>query len=164
MKKLFCLISLVVSISTYCQSTEAGKRQNDVFQSLQPSFFAIVVKDIEQSIEWYNNNLGFELANKTESKERGFVIANMTSSITQLELIELKGSMSLSEASKLSGASKLEGLFKIGFKTSFFDDYVQLLKKNNVNFHGDVVNDPNSGLRMVIIKDPDGTRIQLFEK
>ena len=126
-------------------------------------FFAIVVKDIEQSIDWYNNNLGFELADKTESKESGFVIANMTSSNTQLELIELKGSMSLSEASKLSGASKLEGLFKIGFKTSFFDDFVQLLKKNNVNFHGDVVNDPNSGLRMVIIKDPDGNRIQLFE-
>ena len=45
-----------------------------------------------------------------------------------------------------------------------FDDWVDTLKHAKVEFYGDVVTDELSGKRMLLIKDPDGNRIQLFEK
>lgn len=45
-----------------------------------------------------------------------------------------------------------------------FDQWVASLQKSGVEFHGKVVGDPLTKQKMVIIKDPDGNRIQLFSE
>ena len=44
-----------------------------------------------------------------------------------------------------------------------FDTWVARLKATGVEFQGDVVIDKTSGKKMLVVKDPDGNRIQLFE-
>ncbi|MBO6524105.1 MAG: VOC family protein [Balneolaceae bacterium] len=51
----------------------------------------------------------------------------------------------------------------MGFKIQNFDSWVKYLREKQVSFRGDVVNDPISGKKMVVVLDPDGNRIQFFE-
>ena len=50
-----------------------------------------------------------------------------------------------------------------GFSVQNFDSRVKQLTSNGVVFQGKVVTDSKTLNRMVIVLDPDGNRIQLFE-
>ncbi len=138
--------------------------QTENTQSFQPYFTAIIVSDINTSIDWYSKNLGLVVLNKMENEERGFKQANLKGEGAILELIELKGTMSPKEAMEGKPKARIEGLFKVGYSVADFDKTVEQFKLSKVDFHGDVVQDPNTGQRMVILKDPDGNRIQIFER
>ncbi len=45
-----------------------------------------------------------------------------------------------------------------------FEKWIDHLTNEKVDFYGSVVTDDTTGKRMVIITDPDGNRIQIFEK
>lgn len=128
-------------------------------------FSAIIVNDINISIRWYEEAFGFEVINKIESAERGFKQANLKAGNILIELIELESSIS-SQAilDSFSGKTKIDGFFKFGIQISEFDKWTEYLASSNIEFHGSVVTDPATGLRMLIVMDPDGNRIQLFEK
>ncbi len=129
------------------------------------SFSAIIVKDMTRSKSWYEKVLGFKVLTETENTERGIKIVNLENSMIQLELIELANTTSLDQVlAGLPKGSRLSGFFKFGFKVAGFDRWVAYLKETDANNLGRVVNDPVSGKRMLILKDPDGNRIQLFEK
>ena len=131
--------------------------------NLEAYFSAFIVKDIDQSIDWYSKNLGFEVLDKTENEAYGFSQANLKRGSIAIELIEIKNSINPAEVvPNFNKKTKVQGIFKVGFLVSDLDEWVKHLKKNAVTFHGDVVTD-KSGQRMVILKDPDGNKIQLFE-
>lgn len=95
----------------------------------------------------------------------GFRNANLKRDNHALELIELQTALAPEEAiSEFGPKTRLHGLFKIGFQVSDFDQWLNHLETMEVNQHGQVVKDPVSGKRMLIILDPDGNRIQLFEE
>lgn len=58
----------------------------------------------------------------------------------------------------------MKGIFKIGFSVTDFNSWMTHFENSKVNFRGSAVEDPNSGKRMIILLDPDGNRIQIFEK
>jgi len=157
MKKLVIMILLIgLPFGSYAQ--------NESLPELEAYFSALIVHDLDTSIDWYTNVLAFEVLNKTESKERGFRQANLKMGGTLLELIELNSAVSLKDvAPNYNSQTRITGFFKIGFLASNFDKWINHLKQEKANFHGDVVTDNVSGRRMVIIKDPDGNRIQIFE-
>ncbi|MGH1364567.1 MAG: VOC family protein [Calditrichia bacterium] len=139
--------------------------QNESTQDLEAYFSAIIVSDLDSSINWYSTSLGFEVVNKVESTERGFKQSNLKRGSTLLELIELDRAVSLKDTvSNYSDKMRFIGFFKIGFLVSDFDKWIDRLTGNNVDFYGNVVTDNSSGKRMVIITDPDYNRIQIFEK
>ncbi len=120
---------------------------------------------MEVSSTWYQNTLGFEILNETHNAERGFKLQNLKHGNVHIELIEIKGTMApttlLENEPK---GSRVGGFFKFGMKVSDFDQWVSHLTDSKAEMHGEVVIDPISEKRMLIIKDPDGNRIQLFEK
>ncbi|WP_420319063.1 VOC family protein [Ekhidna sp.] len=131
-------------------------------QELKPYFSAIIVEDLESSVSWYSDNLGFKLINETDLyQDRGFKQANLSNSTTSLELIQLKNAINPNEL--IEPKQRLRGFFKIGYFVSDFDSLVKSLQQSEVEFHGSVVKDAN-GKKMLIIKDPDGNKIQLFEE
>jgi catechol 2,3-dioxygenase-like lactoylglutathione lyase family enzyme len=139
--------------------------QNQSLPDPEAYFSAIIVNDIESSITWYSNNFGFKVLNKIESEEKGFKQANLKCGNILIELIELE--LSLSPKSLLENhpkKTKIDGFFKLGFLVSEFEKWVDYLKQSKVEFYGSVVTDNLSGKKMLLIKDPDGNRIQLFEK
>ena len=158
MKKGFLrfIFFICIPLTTYSQEKS--------LPTPQPYFTALIVEDIDQSIDWYTSFLGLEVHNKTELKERGLAIANLKKEGIWLELIEMKSAISLSELMKdKENTSRIHGIFKTGFLLSDFDKWISFLEETNVHFHGSVVKDNNTGKRTVIIKDPDGNSIQLFE-
>lgn len=131
----------------------------------KPYFSAIIVSDIDTSIDWYSENFGLEIVNKVENSEHGFKQANLKRGATWLELIELDNARSQAElVADLPPKTRIEGYFKFGFTVSEFDNWIKFLTEAEVDLYGSVVQDSNSGKRMIIVLDPDGNRIQLFEE
>ncbi|MDH7446529.1 VOC family protein [Aquimarina sp. 2201CG14-23] len=129
------------------------------------NFSAIITTNIDNSITWYSNTLGFKIINKTENIERGFKQANLKTGKVWIELIELKNVLAQENILKdKPKGTKISGFFKFGMQVSAFNDWIIHLKKLNTEFLGTVVTDKLSGKKMVLIKDPDGNRIQIFEK
>ena len=130
---------------------------------LTPYFSAILVKDMEASKVWYIDNLGFEEVSTSGMPDR-FSIVNMSNGQAALELIELASAVSAADViPDYNTKLRVHGFFKSGFQVSDLDAWVSFLQDRKVAFHGDVVEDPVTKKRMVIILDPDGNRIQLFE-
>ncbi len=133
--------------------------------ALEPRFSALIVKDLDQSIEWYQEKLGLELLNRTAKEQIGLRQANLKRGNIYVELIELASAMQLEDLIPDDpGKTKMQGIFKIGFGVQAFDQWLTHLNNVHASFHGQVVKDPISERRMLIILDPDGNRIQLFEK
>ena len=158
MKKILLAISLLwISFTTHAQDGPP--------LTLDPYFSAIIVTDINASIDWYSNILGFTVLNKVESEARGFKQSNLERGNILLELIELEVAVDATDVvPNYNDKTRLIGFFKCGFLVTDFDKWMAYLTEQKVNFHGTAVTDPISGKRIVIVKDPDGNRIQLFEK
>ena len=131
---------------------------------LEAYFSALIVEDIDSSLMWYTKMLGFKITDKRELPEIGLKQSNLEHGNAQIELIELNSALKPKEViPDHNSKTRLIGLFKIGFLVSEFDKLIDHLKENNVKFHGTVVINEATGKRMVIIKDPDENRIQIFE-
>ena len=102
--------------------------------------------------------------NQNDSPDRGLRQANIEQGAIRIELIETKVSISSKEVfNQNEGIRQIQGFFKIGFLVDDFDLWYSMLENRAVTIHGNVVTD-DKGKRMVIVLDPDGNRIQLFEK
>lgn len=157
MKKLFTILLVLSFHFSVCAQT------TDVPQ-LNLNFTAIVVMDIDSSIEWYSTVFGYEVKNRVDNPDYGFSQANLKNGDIHLELIEINKTISVEELLKdQPPKSKVSGFFKIGFTVNDFDKWIENFRKNNVIIHGRVVTDKATGKRMVIVLDPDGNRVQLFE-
>lgn len=160
MIRFFCLSTLLLfPIFTQAQTDSLPD------MSMSAYFSAIIVSDMEASTQWYTDVLGMTVLNHFESAERGVKQTNLQRGDILIELIELDAAVSPLEAiPHYNPKTRLIGLFKIGFRVSDFDAWMMHLRQKEVEFHGDVVTDPVSGKRMIIIRDPDGNRIQMFER
>jgi len=158
MKKI--LFSLVLFIIYYHSQAQSENTAVD----LAPSFFALIVQDMDQSLNWYQQHFGFQVDDVKVMEARGIKIANLSQGSTRLELIEFQDVINSNKAiEKLGSQTRVAGVFKIGFDVANFDNMVAEFRKAGVQFRGDVVEDPITGRNMVIVLDPDGNRIQLFE-
>lgn len=138
--------------------------QESTPSDLVPYFNSILVENIETSGNWYNDVLGFEVVLESEVTT-GFTILNMRKGSAALELIQLPGALSPKEAiENYHSKTRIHGFFKMGFQVDDLDQWVTVLREKDVPFNGDVVQDPVTDKPMLIILDPDGNRIQLYEK
>lgn len=152
------ILCVLIASSVHCFS------QADSLPDPEVYFFAVLVKDIDRSISWYSKMLGFQVVDQLASEERGFKQANLKRAGVALELIESKSLIFPEDIlGSYSRETRIAGFFKFGLKISDFDNWIIFLTQSHVEFSGNVVTDRLSGKKMVIIKDPDGNRIQLFE-
>lgn len=159
MMRKVCIIFILLCAPLFSQA------QVEKLPDPEGFFSALIVDNIEESITWYRTYLGFKLINKREFPIAGFKQANLKRGTFFMELIELDSAVAAKDViSNYNSKTRIQGIFKIGFTISKFDRWVKHLKESNIKFHGTVVKDKKSGKKMVIIKDPDGNKIQLFEK
>ncbi|MEL6194860.1 MAG: VOC family protein [Bacteroidota bacterium] len=139
--------------------------QVDREQDLQFRFISLIVKDVSSSVEWYTKVMGFSLEKEFVNEERGLKIANLSKGEHGIELIEISSSVSPEDAiPNFSKKLRIHGIFKVGFGVKDFDTWIEKFHDKNVEFQGEVVQDPVNGSRMVVVLDPDGNRIQFFER
>lgn len=152
------VLFLLVTISLKVQS-------QDNLPDPQPYFSALIVKDLNASLEWYSTTFGFKVIHEMGSSEDGYEIMLLKRGNILLEVMELKKAVAPEERiPNYNDQMYLQGIFKVGFQLEDFDKWVEHLKAANVALRVDVFKDVNLGKRMLIVKDPDGNYIQLFEK
>ena len=147
-------------MASFQLSTVQG--QSNTLSPATASFTAIIVADMDVALDWYSKVVQLEIINQQAVESRGIRQANLSNGSLQVELIEI--SSSVDPASLTADKVRFQGLFKFGVNVDQFDKWLEHLNQNEVTFNGDVVTDVESGKRMVVVLDPDGNRIQFFEK
>lgn len=156
MSRILCILAILIFFESGLIAQNA--------QPPKPHFSAIIVMNMDTSISWYTQVLMLEVINKTELPERGIRQANLRNDYVAIELIELKDVIRLDTVLQSAGTNKITGIFKIGFVVDDFDSWMKSIQKQNPEVHGNVVKDHLTGKKMVILLDPDGNRVQFFEK
>lgn len=132
---------------------------------LQPSFSAIIVANIDSSVNWYINTFNLTLRNRFDNSERGYKQAILISKQTMIELVELKTGITRdSLLNKFPQGTQLHGLNKFGFTVPDIDVLHKELTQKKVNFLGRMVTDQVSKKRTFLITDPDKNMLQFFEQ
>ncbi len=131
----------------------------------RPYFTAIIVSDIDTAIQWYTEKLGFELRNRVELPERNIRQANLHHGHALIELIQIGTALFPSDllADQPKG-TQIAGVSKFGFSVADFDRWIEFLTEAGAEFLGRVVQDTVSGKKTIIVIDPDGNLVQLFEE
>lgn len=113
-----------------------------------------LVKDVDESIEFYTTYLGFNL---DESMAPAFA------KVSKDELVLwLSGPLSSAARPMPNGdAPKSGGWNRFALEVENIIEIVQKLKAESVTFRNDIVSGP--GGKQILIEDPSGNPIELFE-
>ena len=118
------------------------------------SAIILLVKDLNKSIDFYNNVLGMEKKQESEDwvefMKQGTVLA-----------LHPIGKNSKSDEQKKISRSAKSGNILIGFNVSDLESVCNELNKKNVKFYKDLKNE--SFGKHAIIEDPEGNLISLAE-
>lgn len=150
---LICLLAASIT-SSYAQAPD-----------YTPFFSAIVVSDVEQSSVWYKNVFGLNVKEKMNDPNNAYKIVIMESAnrSMQLELLELKGSLSRKPLTDGKPAgTQIQGHFKIGYKVVDIDQWLKHLSQLKIDV-SQVWTNESTKKRNFIISDPDGNLIQFFD-
>ena len=158
-RKLFFLL-LLIAISRVCISQT---KSNDL--KFTPNFCAIIVRNIDSAVSWYQRNLQANLNRKMEFEGIKVAILEDKNKRWTMELMQFPSTLSVSELMKgKPEESKLAGYFKFGFTVNDFDRFVNTLKQGKALFVVNVMKDQATGKRNFIIADMDGNNLQFFEE
>lgn len=162
--KTVAFITLVWFVFLFNQIAYS-QETNSVPVETEPFFWAVIVSDMNSSVDWYKKNLGLSVRYLNNYEERGFKQAALERPGLLLELIEMDSAIMPDEVNNADGKkARIGGFFKIGLQVDDFDKWYAWASQSNIVFHGSVVTDPVSKKRTVIILDPDRNRVQVFEK
>ena len=151
--KIILLVFIIITNTTFSQ-------QSSSFQ-LDPYFSAIIVKNIDSSVNWYQSLLGLKTRFLPGTPE-GIKVAILESPQIILEVIENNAWLDPKEFLKgKPEGTRFHGYFKIGFKVTAMDSFIEHLNKLKISIPHIYKDD--SGKRNFLIEDPDKNLIQFFE-
>lgn len=136
-------------------------------QSLKPHIIAIVVSDLEQATEWYENTLELTLYKELNFPEYDSLKINFLKRESfQIELIEKKTAFSIKEYVKDYDANvePLIGFCKVSFLVPDVESEYERIKKLNVEEFMGITEDKDFMTEYFFVKDTDGNLIQFIEQ
>ena len=151
--KIVLLISVIITNTAICQ-------QSSSFQ-VDSYFSALIVKSIDSSVNWYQSVLGLK-TRFLPGTPQGIRVAILESPQIILEVIENNAWLDPKEYLKgKPEGTRLHGYFKIGFKVTAMDSFIEYLNKLNISIPRIYKDD--SGKRNFLVEDPDKNLVQFFE-
>jgi catechol 2,3-dioxygenase-like lactoylglutathione lyase family enzyme len=152
--------------------TQSSICHNDPWMTYTPSHVGICVSDLDRSIRFYRDGLGFELSDrfdldaaKVPDLGRSLEIDDATTVVSQMIVngpmkVELLHYPSRPVRGTPSTSRGLLGLTHLSFIVEDVDDAATRL----VEHGGTILPDTrvNVGVDIVFLTDPDGTRIELM--
>jgi len=120
-----------------------------------PWHTAVSVKDLDNTIRFYTENLGFTLQNTWDSPS-GSRIAFLAAPGFLFEMIERPDGQALSAAE--------QDLVHFAFEVEDLDAVVASLTEKGIPFLGPAKNALNDTARIIFFLGPDGEKIELMEK
>jgi Glyoxalase/Bleomycin resistance protein/Dioxygenase superfamily len=152
---LICVVNMA-----YSQGGEKAGATSNSF-SVDHYFSAVIVKNIDSSVNWYQSVLGLK-TRLLPGTPQGIRVAILESPQIVIEMIE--NSAWADPKKLLEGkpeGTRIQGYFKIGFKITSMDNFLEYLKKLNVTVPK--IYKDESGKRNFLVEDPDKNLVQFFE-
>ena len=151
--KIILLVIIIIANATHGQ-------QSTSFQ-VDSYFSALIVKNIDSSVNWYQTVLGLKTKFLPGTPE-GIRVAILESPQIVLEIIENNAWLDPKEYLKgKPEGTRFQGYFKIGFKVTVMDSFIEHLNKLNISIPRIYKDD--SGKRNFLVEDPDKNLVQFFE-
>jgi catechol 2,3-dioxygenase-like lactoylglutathione lyase family enzyme len=123
----------------------------------------ILTDNLQESIEFYTDVLGFSISAKMEMDEIGLSIVFVEKNGSKIELMGLKNVPERAEDIKIQlGDRVLPINDHISFSVDDIEATVTQLKGKNVTFEMDPI-ELEGGMKLACLKDPGGVLIELVE-
>ncbi len=146
--KLRLLVALLICLPGVTVADEAP-----LTATIQGSYFAVIVSDVEAASNWYQTVLGLE--ERSRSSERGrYDIVNMAGPGLFVELLKLDHA-----ATRPGG--QIEGPFKVGMIVDDLTAFAAALPA--VASQAEIVYDSNNSVLVLQLKDPDNNTVQVMQ-
>ena len=150
---------IIILVFILIANTAPGQ-QSSSFQ-VDSYFSALIVKNIDSSVNWYQSVLGLK-TRFLPGTPQGIRVAIMESPQIVLEIIENNEWLDPKEYLKdKPEGTRLQGYFKIGFKVTALDDFIEHLNKLNISIPR--IHKDYTGKRNFLVEDPDKNLVQFFE-
>jgi catechol 2,3-dioxygenase-like lactoylglutathione lyase family enzyme len=150
------------------KDVKSVKESRNPLFSAKPYLVSISVANLDETINWYRKNLGFEVIKRIDLPKNSLRIAFVELNGFQLELIEFKQSVSYEVIQKqfpaVDDRAKIQGLGKLAFQVDEIQSAAASLKSNGVKFEREVTDDKQFGVKWFIVTDNSGNWIQFFQK
>jgi catechol 2,3-dioxygenase-like lactoylglutathione lyase family enzyme len=128
-KKHLCIILLL--FGGLIVSNAALSQTN---QGMRPSLVAIQVDNLDNSIAWYKDYLGFSVLERKEFKEYGMSISILELHDFKLELVDNEKALNKNSVLKKNEANDMTGFAKITFTIDHVDSLYATLKSKGASF------------------------------
>ena len=142
---------------------------SDLLHSVKLYLVSLSVADLDETLKWYQNNLGFTVLEKKDLPKYSLRIAFIQLNGFVLELVEFTNSVSEESIRKrfpeVDDRAKIQGFGKLAFWVDDVDAMAGLLKSKQVNFVRNVEQDDEIfHTKWFIVTDNSGNWIQFFQK
>jgi len=121
---------------------------------------AVTVGDLERSLRFYCDLLGFEVSRSRELPDGRRIVFLGVAGGYALELFGLPSTRPLPEG---AAAQEVVGVKHIALEVADMDATYQRLKAQGVAFQSEPRQVPESGVKIASLLDPDGLRIELVQ-
>jgi len=121
---------------------------------------AVTVGDLERSLRFYCDLLGFEVSRSRELPDGRKVVFLGTASGYALELFGLPDTRPFPQE---AAAQEVVGVKHIALEVEDMDAAYQRLKGQGIAFQSEPRHMPESGVKIASFLDPDGLRIELVQ-
>ena len=131
---------------------------------LKPLHQGISVTDMDRSLKWYSEVLGFELVSRQFEPDLGAVVAFLRRDDFEIELFEYKGSgrHDLPDDRKVPDEDlKYIGTKHVAYAVENMWEAVSKLKEKGVHMATPILN--MHGQLVCFVNDPDGILIELIQ-
>jgi methylmalonyl-CoA/ethylmalonyl-CoA epimerase len=129
--------------------------------SPRPLHLGISVSNLEESVKWYTETLGFEPVKRLDLPEVQFRVAILEYQGFGVELIEVKGSSTYPLAWNEPGPQhKIQGIVHFAFRVDDLDATEKVLRDRGARFACELTVLEGLGIRYFHVFDNDGNLIE----
>lgn len=151
----------IIPCALVCFSSLSFGQQKDVENV--PYFAAVIVKDVSVSSKWYQDVFHLDVKERMGDDKTDYKVFILEGETFVLELLQLKNSQDPRELLKSKPSdARIQGHFKIGFKVADFETCLAKLRGQKVDV-SQVYTDSKTKKRNMLIRDPNGNLLQIFE-
>lgn len=125
-------------------------------------FFALSVKNLSESSQWYQRNLGFEKINSMIAKDSSSMTEILKSGNIVIEIQQQRNAISKDEFKKQPDFLWY-GIFKVGIYVTSIDEVIAQLKLNNTALMMGPITDTDNKIKFFMVRDNNRNVIQFFE-
>lgn len=136
---------------------------SQVHEGFRASLVALSVGNLDESVRWYQTNLGMTVTDRKSFPEYKVAIVMMRREGFELELVRHDESVPPPADIVRDNPARLRGINKVRFTVDDLRRWEASLRANGVRFQLEP-RDNGDGTRACIVLDPDGNWIELIGK